>query len=251
MTTTAFLCVGTPAYKKTPLIYQFGNDLDTHLNASEVIFYVTDDSPIPTMQNVLDNRVLYERNGTGNAIQNWNNVIKFAQKSRWCWLLHHDEYVNNVQEVYEECAKADAAGANIIIFDIIVKSEARSRRLSRQFMKRLVVKFPSILFIFNLIGSPSAVCVRSEVYFKYNTKLTWLVDVENYYRLLTKGDNTVYFSKLWVISVEDTKKSITAGIENVRDIHISEIDQLSLHPYKAKLLKFFIRIKYKIKKCFS
>ena len=251
MIATPFLCIGTPAYKKTPLIYQVTNDLDEHLNSSEIIFYVSDDSPDSSLQNALDNRVRYERNGMGNAIQNWNKVIQFAESSRWCWLLHHDEYVNNVQEVYDECLKADAERADIIIFDVIVNSDSRSRRLSRKFMKRLVVKFPSILFISNLIGSPSAVCVRSEVYAKYNTKLTWLVDVENYYRLLTQSDNAVYFSKLCVISVEDSKKSITAGLTNIKDIHLSEIDQLSLHFYKAKLIKFCTKMKYQLKKCLS
>lgn len=238
------LMIGIPAFERVPLLFLKCTDLQSAEMRRNYSITISDDSSGLSLESLKINGVSYIRHeATGNAVDNWNHLLELSE-SRWTWILHHDEYVNNVEAVINECKKAESIGRNIIIFDTQVLDGGSVRAAGSKLLKRLCVIFPRLLWCINPIGSPSAICVRHSMYRKYRTDLQWLVDVENFIAIF-KSENSVLFSDIKLFSKVTGTGSITSSIDDVAYLHFEELEACEKSPFFKFFIKIFLRLRYK------
>ena len=244
MNVNPILTIGIPAFDRIPLLLDRCADLQSESVRNNCRITLSDDSEGSSLESLKALGIGYLRHeATGNAVDNWNYLLD-ASTSRWTWILHHDEFVYNVEAVIDECRKADRLGCDVIIFNTqVVRGDSELAAGSR-LLKRLCVIFPRLLWCINPIGSPSAICVRQHKYRTYRTDLKWLVDVENFGAIFKSTSKTL-FSDIKLYSVVDESSSITSSIADIYSLHVQELEECEKR-YPVKLLiKIFLRFRYK------
>ena len=189
---------------------------------------VTDDSTTNEIQHFCESIgqqiVRYSHNQPSlGAVNNWNNGISQATGD-WIILLHHDEELGNHD--YLETISKLTKEHDLIISDIRVRT-ANGERKGRinGIMKYFFLHIASLNLCFNSIGPCACVMFKKEKTEYFDQKLTWLVDMEWYYRLLLKSKK-VFFSKDHIIySNHGHADQITANIE-IKDIETKDIKWL-------------------------
>ncbi len=128
----------------------------------------------------------YKRN---TAVDNWNFGIQVA-KGDYIILMHHDEaFIEPVHLQY--IAHAFEAGAQVVISNIEIEKGKKLSKGKPLWLKKLALRKPSILLLCNTIGPTACISFRRERSQVIDSRLTWLVDVEWYYRMLK--DSTITF----------------------------------------------------------
>lgn len=204
-----------PTYNQLSLLqHALGSVLQQEGADFEVI--ITDDSQSDDIMQYVaslnDPRISYHRHQGGNgAVDNWNFGLSKAQ-GRYLILMHHDEAMMDANYLATIQSHLDK-GADIIVSKTIV--EVKGQRKMQHFskgIKQLILKHPALLFWFNAIGPCSCVTFKREWLQPFNTDLSWLVDVEWYYRLI-KNKQAVYIDTLHMLSQHDHEGQITKQID--------------------------------------
>ncbi len=191
-------------------------------------------------------------------IDNWNNLISLA-KGEFYWLLHHDEEINqplsNLRNIILELNTKNSVFIipickyktykffkyNLDIFQL----HTAQTRLIKNFI------FDSRLFLYiNIIGSPSSLILKKEINILYDKNLSWLVDVDFYYRLFKKIN-------LKNVRILNKKQALILSNQNYSNsiTRIRKIDIISFKKLKKKELNLIeklndIKIKSKLKLIF-
>ena len=209
-------------------------------------------------------------------INNWNNLISLAN-GEFYWLLHHDEEINqplsNLRNIILELNTKNSVFIlpickyktykffkyNLDIFQL----QTAQTRLIKNFI------FDSRLFLYiNIIGSPSSLIIKKEINILYDKNLSWLVDVDFYYRLFKKinlknvrilnkkqalilsnqnySNSITRIRKIDIISFNKLKKELNL-IENLNDIKIKPNLRLIFYWILYKLF-IFLSYKFNLKK---
>jgi hypothetical protein len=71
---------------------------------------------------------------------------------------------------------------------------------------------PDYLFRRNVVGPTSVVVARRSMYPRFDPELTWLIDVDAYYRLFTQARSIRFSGAATVASVLNRTDSITASL---------------------------------------
>lgn len=190
----------------------------------------SDDSVEGCMQELSETHpcLSYVRNSPSlGAVNNWNSLLHAAHGT-YLILIHHDDFPlteNFATELLTELennAWPDAILLSCLAYD----AACRKIRLCicnpiRSFMVR---HWPSYLFTQNVVGPPSVLVVRRELFEGYDPKLKWLVDVEAYYRFLKQQPLSLVLSRIMMVSSTGLSTSITTSImSNVREITNTEL----------------------------
>lgn len=204
----SLLSVLIPAYEYPEGV---GKILDTlsESDVSDIECIIMDDSKSDRVERVLRSHsfmknVIYIRNRPPlGAISNWNSLLKLAH-GKYIMILHHDEYPIQAKFFRHLCSTLNDS-FDVLILDCFI-ANSKIKRMRRHFplsIKSLIIhQWPSYLLRRNLIGAPSSVVIRREFALPFDSRLSWLVDVEWYYRLFRQKDIRVQISKdLGLVSV--------------------------------------------------
>lgn len=173
----------------------------------------------------------YVRNSPAlGAVRNWNGLLQSA-RGRYVILIHHDDFPLSetfASDLLCELEKHDWPDA--LILSCLAYDVARKKikpcvcNLLRLFIGR---HHPAYLFRRNVIGPPSVLVVRRDLFEGYDPALKWLVDVEAYFRFLTAQTRRLVFSPLMMASSTGLPNAISGTIRSrVKEITDTELAYL-------------------------
>ncbi len=149
------------------------------------------------------------------AVHNWNSLLQSAQ-GRYVILIHHDDFPLSetfASDVVAELKRhdwPDALVLSCLAYDVTRKKiKPCVCNQLRLFIGR---HCPAYLFRRNVIGPPSVLVVRRDLFEGYDPALKWLVDVEAYFRFLTAQSRRLAFSPLMMASSTGLSSSISGKI---------------------------------------
>ncbi|SRR6266567_3312912 len=175
-------------------------------------------------------RIRYTRNSPGlGAGANWNALLDKAE-GRYCLLMHHDEFPASPQFVERILGElTDAECPDVLVLKSVLVRGAAGRNVLHvpEWLRAGVARHaPHYLFFRNVIGAPSVVVARRDIYPRFDERLTWLIDVDAYVRLLVEK-RRIRFTSVSVASVSDRQGSITASIgSKLSDVRNHELAYL-------------------------
>ena len=179
---------------------------------------------------------------THNAAENWNYGLGFAT-GEYVILMHHDEYFQSNNHLACLKDKFDT-GADIVISNISVTiNQKQKKRFFTKKAKSWILRHPAMLFAFNVIGPCACVAFQHSCLQNFNAELSWLVDVEWYFRCLSRKKVT-YINDLYVGSQHGHQGQISLEI-NVLQALKKDIRTIYGLPYctlSIKLNLLFYRI---------
>ena len=158
----------------------------------------------------------YVRNSPAlGAVPNWNSLLRSA-RGRYAMLIHHDDFplsetfASDLLLELEKNAWPDAVILSCLAYDVARK--AIKPCICNPIRSLIARHRPSYLFRRNVIGPPSVLVVRRELFEEYDPKLKWLVDVEGYFRFLGKKNRRLSFSRLMMVSSTGLPGAISTTI---------------------------------------
>lgn len=149
------------------------------------------------------------------AVRNWNSLLRRATGT-YCVVLHHDEFPRD-STVFEAVLRQieEPTPPDVIVLGCLIQSRPGGR-LRRHcpwsFVRRVIESDQHYLFRRNLIGAPSAVVVRRDLYEPYDERLRWLVDVDFYYRLFRSTPRVKCLQGSDIVSAIEPTASISASM---------------------------------------
>ena len=175
-----------PTYNQLPLLKRALESV-LHQQGADYEVIVTDDSDnqdISTHIQSTDNQLIkyFHHKSTGNAADNWNFGLSKAE-GQYVIVMHHDEAMassNHLSLMAQALTDADVAIADI---EVMNGGKQSSRWLSH-LTKKFICRHPEWLFLQNAIGPTACIAFKNLQQQPFNPKLSWLVDIEWYYRLL-------------------------------------------------------------------
>lgn len=182
------------------------------------------------------------RKRTQNPVDNWNFGLDCAT-SHYTWLLHHDEFISSKSDMIKIVDTITKTRADIFFLKLYLLKNGKTQIFKPQIIQKLALKYPKILYLANLFGSPSVI-IHKKNSLRYNQCLKWLVDVDYFVKAL----NMLRVSKLIdipIISDLDSNDSISKTIQNKLDVHKRELELLSLTPFEHYVLKALLTMRYR------
>lgn len=144
---------------------------------------------------------------------NWNKAISMAQ-GEYIKIMHHDDWfshensLSELVQMMDENPNADLGFCASKVFNVQTQSES-THEVSSLFIEALK-KDPLLLFNNNQIGAPSAVIYRNKAGLMFDQRLSYLVDVDFYLRVLEQNASFVYTAKPLVVNTSNNPDQVTA-----------------------------------------
>lgn len=199
----------------------------------------------------------YWNNPYKTPIENWNFLIDEAL-GEYIWMLHHDEYPENMQTV-EKILEKLSAEPLIDVFILNCQLTFAGGNYIRSHFNAKLRNFllrhnPLYLLHRNIIGPTGILIIRRNLCPRFDLKLIWLVDVDLYVTLFLKNIKWASSDDLLILSEQERTSSLTKGLgKSVRGIRAAELTYLQnrmhsrdiwLGPYPGesiarKLVRFF------------
>jgi len=173
----------------------------------------------------------YVRNSPAlGAVYNWNSLLQNAQ-GKYVILIHHDDFPLSetfASDLLGELERQDWPDALILSCLTYDVGNKKIRPCVCNFIRACIGRhFPTYLLRRNVIGSPSMLVVRRELFDGYDVGLKWLVDVEAYVRFLTKQKRRLAFSTMMMASSTGMPDAISSTIKSdVKEIADAELAYL-------------------------
>lgn len=157
---------------------------------------ITDDSLDQSLERVVGEfnehpNVRYYRNRVRKGSpENWNEAVRLASGG-YIKVLHDDDWFSEDQSLAEFVSmlehdpQADFAFCSSVRCD--EEQRTRSVHIPSETQIRQLRADPSVLFLGNFIGAPSATIYRSQVNQQFDPRLKWVVDIDFYIRVLVEN----------------------------------------------------------------
>lgn len=178
------------------------------------------------------------------AVKNWNYGISLA-RGQYLIIMHHDECFKDTTKTLQSYLSHISLGNEVIVTEVEVIMNAHVlKRFSflRCIKQKLLKGIPSLLYFYNFIGPVSCLCIKKELVTTFNEKLTWLVDVDFYYRLFV-GTQQIFYCSSVVQSMHGHEGQISKNIDVLKR-HKEDMRVLFSTSYKTFSQLFFIRLSY-------
>jgi hypothetical protein len=155
-------------------------------------------------------------------------------------LMHHDEMPLGSKFLFDLRAillTAEAPDALVLKHYIYSPERKILREHVPSWFRKIILKHaPSYLFRRNVIGPTACLVIRREIVPRFDPELTWLIDVDFYYRLFSKKLRWVVVPNISVASQQRVSGSITAAISsNLNAIGGYERKYLSGSHFQARM----------------
>lgn len=186
----AKVSVCIPAYNNPEGIRRLLNSIKSQsFTDYEVI--ITDDSKGGEVEDVvkevdMPGLFYYKNEKSLGAASNWNKAVSYATGD-YIKMMHHDDWLTDSDSLGQFVALLEEDPKAVLAFSGTVQVE-KDRQFSRCISDEqlaLITADWRNLFLGNYIGAPSATIYRKNRE-EYDRRLSWLVDVEYYMRLLSK-----------------------------------------------------------------
>lgn len=175
------------------------------------------------------------------AVRNWNVLLGLA-RGEFVWVCHHDEYLAQAPVRFEELFDIINSSQSLAFVLPLYKSYCVSRfgrkisflqkhSLSTPLLKYFIER-PIFLFSINIIGPPSCIIYRRDLFLRYDENLSWLVDIYFYYSLfsLISISEVTFLShrKFKIISDQTFVDTLTASLSgSLLELRKAEMSYLS------------------------
>ncbi len=176
------------------------------------------------------------------AVNNWNNLLKSA-RGRYAMLIHHDDFplsetfASDLLIELEKNAWPDAIMLSCLAYDVARKKIKPC--ICNPIRSFIVRHRPSYLFRRNVVGPPSVLVVRRELFEGYDPELKWLVDVEAYFRFLTTKPRRLFSSRLMMVSSTGLPDAISTTIRgSAKEIADAELAYIAAKLPETKNLAY-------------
>lgn len=175
-----------------------------------------DDAIEQYISNLNDSRITHHHNRPPHgAVRNWNFGLKKATEdpdNKYIILLHHDERLDDRNHLTTLKSLFEKGYDNVIADVLIYKgSESEPYRLCQPWIKKMVVRFPTMLFAANMIGPTACIAFKATNCKLFNEQLHWYVDVDWYVKLL-KGKKSIFSPSVRIISSHGHEDQITSTL---------------------------------------
>jgi glycosyltransferase involved in cell wall biosynthesis len=192
------ICI--PAYKKPEFITRCLNSIITQ-DYKNVEIIISDDSPDQTIKAVSDKfskdlNIRYFHNSVPlKTPANWNNAIDKGNGAYYL-LMHQDDWFASPEALGEYISAMGFTGADFIFGQNMGEDEEGNKVVFQNAdVLPDLYSSPGYLMVRNVVGPPSNVMVKRSIAERYGDGLIWLVDIEFYMRLLSKGFKYSYVNK--------------------------------------------------------
>lgn len=179
------------------------------------------------------------------AVKNWNYGMCKAI-GKYIILLHHDERLSDDPFQLYKCKKfIEQKKIDICITNVIVEYHNGNIKTQRifEFLKHsILIYVPEILFAINIIGPTACVIFKKEKLVLFDEQLSWLVDVEWYYRLL-KNSNLGFYPEAYINSIYGHANQISMKLDTKR-VENSEINYLAKRVKKYSIISFCLKLRF-------
>lgn len=232
----------------------YNSDLVNYLNKIEILVY--DNSTTNNVEKLIEkfntinnNNIIYRKILNTTPVQNWNSLINDS-KGEYYILIHHDEFFFD-KNFFKNFFSFDFKNYDLILFNCkIIKNRFVCNHFPARISKYLISKSETILNI-NFLGPTGVFCIKKNKKSFFDTNLKWLVDIENYFRII-KNTNSIFFHKNSIGSTIDYSGSITKSIsEEIKSLKISERNYITKKHPDIKFYKFNLLIILIIKNVYN
>ena len=198
----------------------------------------------------------YHNNPPLGMPQNWNYCISLASKE-WIKIMHHDEWFSEPSSLTKFIREAEIIGSDFLFSSVNVTNEKTNEKwvlFPSDSQVEEIFQNPEVLQVANIIGPPSAVFYRKELYLKYNAEWKYLVDIEFYIRALKQAGKPARITQALISSVSNAGHNVSEQcmkpeIELRENVLLFERNKLNLRGEALKKVKYLLRgliIKYRI-----
>jgi len=216
----------------------------------DVEVLIFDDSPESDVADVVRRHwavsphIVYRHNTNAlgrplGAATNWNALLDHAS-GQYVMLMHHDEmpvsphFLSEICDCLNKCKAPDVLLLDLFLLD---SDLSKLRRHVPVWLRSVILKHaPSYLFRRNVIGPTACLVMRREVVPRFDPELVWLIDVDFYYRLISKKLHWVTARHASVGSVQRESGSITNSISGqLKALNVSERKYLAKSHVGARM----------------
>lgn len=177
---------------------------------------VTDDSTTDDIELYISSlgkeniRYIHNKPSLG-AVKNWNEGLKCAL-GQYIIVLHHDESFTNewyLKDILSQMSKGyDIVVSNV---EVIINGKEHRKKIIQK-LEPYFLRYPVSLFVLNAIGPCACLTVRRDIVEKFDESLCWYVDVEWYYRLLSKSSSIFFYNRKGIHSIHGHQGQITMNM---------------------------------------
>lgn len=171
------------------------------------------------------------------AVSNWNYGIGLAQGD-FIILLHHDESLD--RDCHLTLLRTEFDKGNDVVISnvkVFIDNKIHKRRFP-EIVRSFILAHPTLLFALNVIGPTACVAIRRNICPNFDTKLSWLVDIEWYFRAINKRQLSLR-NDCNILSIHGHKGQIseTIDIKEALDSDCQEITSKYRNPFITFALK--------------
>ena len=175
------------------------------------------------------------------ACGNWNSLLDRAN-GFYIWFIHHDEYPVFSPDSFSILLRLlSHQSIDLIVLPIFKSSKVSILGLSFRFgcfhsRPDFLLPFccinPFLLLHVNVIGPPSSLIVKRSCASRFNSQLTWLIDVDWYIKNLQNIDSSrlFFFPRSLITVVGDVSyegsitRQISSSINSLRSLELFILD---------------------------
>lgn len=220
------ICI--PAYKQPEFVIRCIQSIlkQTHKNVEIII---SDDSPTQDLKIAIQpyiselNVKYYHNEPALKSPKNWNNALDKASGDFYM-LMHQDDWFEQVHSlsIYLKAFEQDPKASFVFCKNTAVQPDGNTITLQAiESLLKDMQSRPYHLIRANVIGPPSNTMLKKEVAIRYDESYIWLVDVDYYVQLLTKGYEYVYLDQ-HLVSIGLHEEQTTVFCRNNEDVIVKE-----------------------------
>lgn len=162
----------------------------------------------------------YKNKSRKDAPENWNEAVRLAS-GEYIKILHHDDWFSDENSLAEFVNMLDQNPEADFAFcpsqNCGADGKMRYVNTTTETQIKMLQADPSVLFLGNFIGAPSATIYRRKVDQEFDPRLRWLVDIDFYIHVLADKREFVYIRQpLVCVSLESSGKVTDECIGNKR-----------------------------------
>jgi glycosyltransferase involved in cell wall biosynthesis len=220
------ICI--PVYNKPEYVLRAIQSIakQDHKNVEIIL---SDDSPSSALKLAIQPYIseldikYYHNQPALKSPMNWNNALDKATGDFYM-LLHQDDWLES-EKALSTFLKAFSDNPSVgFVFCKNTAIQPDGQVITLQAIRSLLKdmsKRPHHILRANVIGPPSNTMLRKEIAIRYDESYIWLVDVDYYVQLLTKG-NQYYYLDQHLVSIGLHEDQTTVFCRNNEDVIVKE-----------------------------
>lgn len=200
-----FVSICIPTYKNVKFVMRLlGSVIEQTFTDYEVV--ITDNSPDNSIEELVYSfreklAIRYYKNDPPNNMADNHNAVTQKAVGKWVKIMHDDDWFASPDSLRKFAEAASATNHRFIFSacnNIYSPSGKEVNELLTGERKIMLEDSPLNLFYLNVIGHPSTTMYRMDEAITYDSRFSWVVDVDFYIRYLQKHPGYNYIPEMLV-----------------------------------------------------